>query len=43
VAASPVSTEPSLLFMIVLFSGAIVIGIVITYLGITGHIGGPIP
>jgi hypothetical protein len=42
--AAPIpSTAPSRLFMIVLFSGAIIIGAVITYLGINGMIGGPIP
>ncbi|MGA8275622.1 MAG: hypothetical protein WB789_05890 [Thermoplasmata archaeon] len=38
-----VSTEPSRLFMILLFAGAIVIGVAITYFGITGALGGPIP
>jgi hypothetical protein len=39
----PVSTEPSPVFIIVLFAGAIAIGAAITYLGIIGALGGPIP
>ncbi|MGD0256405.1 MAG: hypothetical protein ABSB90_00785 [Thermoplasmata archaeon] len=41
--ASPVSTAPNTTFVIVLFAVAIVVGVVIAYLGIAGIIGGPIP
>jgi hypothetical protein len=41
--AHPVSTAPSRTFIIVLFAGAVAIGALIVYLGITGVIGGPIP
>jgi len=43
VSATPVSPEPNLLFVILLFAGAVVIGAAIIYLGINGMIGGPIP
>ncbi len=43
VSATPVSTEPSRTFIIVLFVGAVVIGALITYFGIKGVLGGPIP
>jgi hypothetical protein len=43
VSVTPVSTEPSRLFIILLFAGSIVIGVAITYFGITGALGGPIP
>jgi hypothetical protein len=35
--------KPSTSFTIILFTAAIVIGALVTYLGITGRIGGPIP
>jgi hypothetical protein len=37
------STKASPTFTIVLFAAAIVIGAAVAYLGMTGHIGGPIP
>jgi hypothetical protein len=43
VSAAPVSTEPSRVFLILLFASAVAIGTAIAYLGITGAIGGPIP
>jgi hypothetical protein len=37
------TSAPSRLFIILLFAGAIVVGALVAYLGITGVIGGPIP
>jgi len=39
----PVSLKPSRTFLILTFGVAIAVGILVTYLGITGAIGGPIP
>jgi hypothetical protein len=41
--AETASQDPSTAFMIVLFAVAIAVGVGITYFGITGAIGGPIP
>ncbi len=41
--ATSTSNEPPWLFIVVLFAVAIAVGVTISYLGITGMIGGPIP
>jgi hypothetical protein len=43
VAATAESTEPSRVFLIALFVGAVAIGLAIIYLGMNGFIGGTIP
>jgi len=43
VSAAPVAETTSRTFVIVLFAVAVIVGVAITYLGIAGVIGGPIP